>query len=165
MNIDKQSPTIKIPTSHQEVREKEWKSLQNGVLTTEGVQPCTLVALYDPGSRAGYLGHFTITLHQEDEGFVDMVETARTKHSGSQLEAWVGGAALIKTFGTGSSKANRVIYNEMVQANRDYVRDTLKKLDSKLTQDWLDYESQIVELAFDTTAGTITYSITQFEEP
>jgi chemotaxis receptor (MCP) glutamine deamidase CheD len=158
MDIDKKRSSIDIPQSHQVVHEKEWKALHGGILITEGVQSCTLVALYDRSSKIGYLGHFTTALYKEDEGFVDMVERARTRHPGTKLEAWAGGAALIKTFGTGIGKKNRAIHNEMVKYNRDYVAIALDTINCDLTQDWLKDDSQILKLAFDTNTGTITYS-------
>lgn len=111
MDIDKQRSPVSISAPHQEAHTREWKSLNEGMLTTEGVRPCTSVALYDPALRVGYLGHFSIELYQNDEGFHDMIETAKVNNQNASLQAWVGGAALLKIIGTGVNRTNRSIYN------------------------------------------------------
>jgi hypothetical protein len=158
MEVVRQKSSLNIPTPHQEVLEEEWKMSENGILTTRGVQPCTLIALYEPESSTGYLGHFAINTTPAT-ALKDMLEIATINHPQARLEAWVGGAALIDiSKPSGVRRKNEEIYNEMVSASRGNVVAALQTIDCELYQDWLQAEGSVLDLVFNTNDGTIMYS-------
>lgn len=131
---------------------------EKGILATRGIQPCTLIALYEPVSSTGYLGHFAVDLPPATE-FNDMLEIATINHPQARIEAWVGGAALIDVSRPGGvRRKNEEIYNEMVSASRNNVIKSFRSLDCELYQDWLQKEGRVLDLIFNTNNGSLVYS-------
>ncbi|MDQ3123762.1 MAG: hypothetical protein M3Q14_03720 [bacterium] len=64
------------PQESIEVSQDEWVAAAQGeYLTTEGIGPCIGLAIYDPVSKVGYLGHFA-AVSISPEPFKNMLQTA-----------------------------------------------------------------------------------------
>jgi len=119
-----------FPDNHEhleiiEVVQDEWKDAGPGsILTTRGVDPCIVIAIYNPGKGA-VLGHFSDPMNTHLKKTVKSFDTlmdllAMTPDDISQMIFWIGGGSSLHT--------EDDIYTEQIDANVDYMLEKIKQL-------------------------------------
>lgn len=128
----------------------EWiKGPPGAVLETDGLGPCTGLAIFDPESRTGHLGH-TVMPH-EDNLFDDMIQSALDlQEDPSKWKVWIRGSAI-----------NRIIleddpefdYEAYHQESRNYLLGQLSKAGvTEIDVEWSDPDD-VVSMRLDCNKG------------
>lgn len=107
------------------VEQDDWRDGGPGtVLRTSGIDPCIVIAVYNPGKGA-VLGHFSdpmnIHLKKTAKSFDTLMDLlAMSPDDISQMRFWIGGGSSVYT--------EDDIYTEQIDANVDYMLEKIKQL-------------------------------------
>lgn len=156
----KESPPPVIPAEGVEVLQDEWKRSEGGVLYTEEIEPCIAVAVMDPDSNTGMLGHFALGISGKTRPvFNEFIEKIEQESLGGNAQAWVSGGALLAP----SAISKKVIdtYDEMLEDNKINTVNELGRVGIACVHlDWLETNQMITSVVFHIAdEGSIAYQI------
>lgn len=142
-----------------EVGEDSWRERSNGSLITKEGQSCGIIAVHSSTTKTGYLAHLSPILIANKPAFRSFFDVLKEQETGSELEVWLGGMALINDKSV-SKKAQKA-HNEELVYDRSRVVDCLQNLDAnlKVYPQWSEDNFVVTAAQLDCSAAILDYSV------
>lgn len=142
------------------VEQGEWKMSDARPLYTQGVETCAAVAVTNPVTKVGYLGHFELFNRGVFDSFLDYVrqEDFVGQGIGDRLDIWVGGVSSISDTGPETASPELIeFFNQERSHEVEYFSERLGQLAAgqQVEKTWLGADRQFTGVELDCLANKL----------
>ncbi len=139
------------------IKTGSWQKSTGGLLAATDIASSFVLAVHNPTSQKGYLGHFrpagTSLMPPRS---TQMINTIKFENRGERLNAWIGGTTNPPPK---SSEEEYEKYAQLIKAGARVIEQLGELSLSTLQRGWLETDEKIPALTFDTASGDVNYAV------